>query len=196
MGDATEDRRKAAELPEGDVVRVLLEQHARIRDLFAEVKSETGDHKKQAFDELRALLAVHETAEELVLRPATKRVGDDRGDRVADARNQEESEANKVLKDLESLDVESAEFDAKLAEFEKAVDSHAEAEESEEFPMILDSCDEDERQTMGSHMLTAEKIAPTHPHPSTAGSTTAQFAVGPIASLIDRTRDAIGSAAS
>src|SRR3954462_5207065 len=103
MGDAAEDRRKAAELPEGDVVRVLLEQHARIRDLFAEVKSETGDHKKQAFDELRALLAVHETAEEMVLRPATKRV-DDRGGKVADARNEEESEANKVLKDLESLD--------------------------------------------------------------------------------------------
>jgi hemerythrin superfamily protein len=195
MGDATEDRRKAAELPEGDVVRVLLEQHARIRDLFAEVKSETGEHKKQAFDELRALLAVHETAEEMVLRPVTKRV-DDRGGKVADARNQEESEANKVLKDLESLDVDSADFDARLAEFEKAVDSHAEAEESEEFPLILDSCDESERQTMGSHMLTAEKIAPTHPHPSTAGSTPAQFAVGPIASLIDRTRDAIGFAAS
>jgi hemerythrin superfamily protein len=196
MGDATEDRRKAAELPEGDVVRVLLEQHARIRDLFAEVKSETGEHKQQAFDELRGLLAVHETAEEMVLRPATKRADDDRGAKVADARNEEESQANKVLKDLESLDAESPEFDARLAEFEKAVDSHAEAEESEEFPLILESCDASERQTMGSRMLSAEKIAPTHPHPSTAGSTPAQFAVGPIASLIDRTRDAIGSAAS
>ncbi|HEX3931030.1 MAG TPA: hemerythrin domain-containing protein [Nocardioides sp.] len=195
MGDATEDRRKAADLPEGDVVRILLDQHARIRDLFAEVKAETGEHKKQAFDELRGLLAVHETAEEMVLRPATKRV-DDRGAKVADARNEEEAEANEVLKDLESLDVDSADFDAKLAEFEKAVDSHAEAEESEEFPLILDSCDESERQTMGSHMLAAEKVAPTHPHPSTAGSTPAQFAVGPIASLIDRTRDAIESAAS
>jgi len=196
MGDATEDRRKAAELPEGDVVRVLLEQHARIRDLFAEVKSESGEHKKHAFDELRALLAVHETAEEMVLRPATKRADADRGAKIADARNEEESEANEVLKDLESLDVESSDFDAKLAEFEQAVDSHAESEESEEFPLILDSCDESDRQTMGSHMLAAEKIAPTHPHPSTAGSTAAQFAVGPIASLIDRTRDAIGSAAS
>ena len=196
MGNATEDRRKAAELPEGDVIRVLLEQHARIRELFAEVKSETGEHKKQAFDELRGLLAVHETAEEMVLRPATKRVDGDQGGRIADARNHEESEANVVLKDLESLDVESPEFDQKLAEFEKAVDSHAEAEESEEFPLILASCDEADRQTMGTRMLAAEKVAPTHPHPSTAGSTPAQFVVGPIASLIDRTRDAIGSVRS
>jgi hemerythrin superfamily protein len=193
MGDAAEDRRKAAQLPEGDVVRVLLEQHARIRDLFAEVKSETGDHKKHAFDELRGLLAVHETAEEMVLRPATKSAGGDRGSEVAEARNHEESEANEVLKNLESLDVESAEFDEKLAEFEKAVDDHAEAEESEEFPLILESCDEDDRQSMGKRMLAAEKIAPTHPHPSTAGSTTKQFAVGPIASLVDRTRDAVGA---
>jgi hemerythrin superfamily protein len=196
MGDAAEDRRKAAELPEGDVVRVLLEQHARIRDLFAEVRSETGEHQKHAFDELRGLLAVHETAEEMVLRPATKRADDSQGARVADARNQEESEANEVLKDLESLEVGSAEFDEKLAAFEKAVDSHAEAEEHEEFPLILQSCDESQRKTMGSQMLAAEKVAPTHPHPSTAGSTVAQFAVGPIASLIDRTRDAVGSVGS
>jgi hemerythrin superfamily protein len=193
MGDAAEDRRKAAELPEGDVVRVLLEQHARIRDLFTEVKSETGDHKKHAFDELRGLLAVHETAEEMVLRPATKSADGDRGSQVAEARNHEESEANEVLKKLESLDVESAEFDERLAEFEKAVDSHAEAEENEEFPLILESCDQDDRQSMGKRMLAAEKIAPTHPHPSTAGSTAKQFAVGPIASLVDRTRDAIGA---
>jgi hemerythrin superfamily protein len=191
MGDAAEDRRKAQELPEGDVVRVLLEQHARIRDLFAEVKSESGEHKKHAFDELRGLLAVHETAEEMVLRPVTQSTDGDRGAQVAEARNHEESQANHVLKQLESLDVESPEFDEMLAEFEKAVDSHAEAEENEEFPLILESCDQDARKGMGTLMLAAEKVAPTHPHPSTAGSTTKQFAVGPIASLIDRTRDAI-----
>ena len=193
MGDAAEDRAKAAELPEGDVVRVLLEQHAQIRELFGDVETAVGDHKQHAFDELRALLAVHETAEEMVLRPVTSKIG---RDEVADARNQEEAEANEVLAELEKLEVSSTEFDTRLAQFKKSVDEHAEAEESEEFPLILDSCDEDERQTMGSHMLAAEKIAPTHPHPSTAGSTQAQFAVGPIASLIDRTRDAIGSAAS
>jgi hypothetical protein len=89
-----------------------------------------------------------------------------------------------------------AEFDTRLAEFEKAVDDHAEAEESEEFPAILSSCDEDQRRSMGKHLRAAEGIAPTHPHPSTAGSTTAQYAVGPIASLVDRTRDAIRSAMS
>jgi hemerythrin superfamily protein len=190
MGDATEDRTKAAELPEGDVIRVLLEQHARIRELFQDVRSATGEHKQHAFDELRALLAVHETAEEMVVRPVTTDVG---GGSVAEARNKEEAEANEVLKDLEKLDVSSAEFDQKLAAFEKSVDEHAEKEESEEFPQILARVDEKRRATMGTQLKAAEKIAPTHPHPSTAGSTAAQYAVGPFASLVDRTRDAIKS---
>jgi hemerythrin superfamily protein len=191
MGDAAEDRAKAADLPEGDVIRVLLEQHSRIRELFSEVLSMEGEHKKHAFDDLRALLAVHETAEEMVLRPVTKETA---GQAVVDARNQEEAEANKVLAELEKLDVDSPDFDEKLKTFEKAVDDHAEAEEHEEFPTVLESCDEDRRKKMGTHLRAAEGIAPTHPHPSTAGSTAAQYAVGPIASLIDRTRDAITAA--
>jgi hemerythrin superfamily protein len=191
MGDAAEDRAKAAELPEGDVIRVLLEQHSRIRELFSEVLSMEGEHKKHAFDDLRALLAVHETAEEMVLRPVTKETA---GQAVVDARNQEEAEANKVLAELEKLDVDSPDFDEKLRTLEKAVDDHAEAEEHEEFPTVLESCDQDRRKKMGTHLRAAEGIAPTHPHPSTAGSTAAQYAVGPIASLIDRTRDAITAA--
>src|SRR3954466_12928434 len=158
MGDATEDRAQAAELPEGDVIRILLEQHARIRDLFADVKSAEGEHKQQAFDELRALLAVHETAEEMVLRPATSKAG---GSKVADARNQEESEANEVLKELEKLDATSPDFAAKLAAFEQDVEEHAEKEEHEEFSLILAECGEDERQSMGKQLLSVEKIAPT-----------------------------------
>jgi hemerythrin superfamily protein len=188
MGGAAEDRAKAAELPEGDVIRILLEQHARIRELFKDVKSAEGEHKEHAFGELRALLAVHETAEEMVLRPVTSRTA---GDAVAGARNEEEAEANEVLKALGMMDVTSADFDAKLAEFEKAVDDHAEAEEHEEFPLILRECDESRRQTMGTQIRAAESVAPTHPHPSSAGSTAAQYAVGPFASLVDRTKDLI-----
>ena len=193
MSEARQDLAKAAALPEGDVVRILLEQHARIRELFADVRSAEGEHKQHAFDELRALLAVHETAEEMVLRPVSKDVA---GETVAEARNNEESEANEVLKELEKMDVSSPDFDQKIASFEKAVSDHAENEENQEFPSILAECDEGKRASMGKQIRAAESIAPTHPHPSAAGSTTAQYAAGPFASLVDRTRDAISSATS
>ncbi|KAK1185699.1 hemerythrin domain-containing protein [Streptomyces sp. NBS 14/10] len=191
MSDAKMERRLAAQMPEGDVVGILLEQHARIRDLFADVKGAEGDHKQQAFDELRALLAVHETAEEMIVRPVARETA---GKQEADARNHEEEEANKVLASLEKMDVTSAEFDTRLAEFERAVVDHAEHEENEEFPAVHEGRTEDQLRRMGTMLRAAEKIAPTHPHPSAAGSPAAQWSVGPFASLVDRTRDAINAA--
>jgi hemerythrin superfamily protein len=188
MGEAQEDRAKAAQLPEGDVIRILLEQHARIRELFADVTTAEGDHKSQAFDELRALLAVHETAEEMVLRP---RADGQEWKQVADDRNQEEREANQVLADLERLDPQSDAFLTQLKTFEQAVDAHAEAEESQEFPRVLATLDTEERRKLGDRLRSVQKLAPTHPHPSVAGSPVGQALTGPFASMVDRVRDAI-----
>jgi hemerythrin superfamily protein len=191
MGDANEDRAKAQALPDGDVVGMLLEQHAQIRELFGQVKSQTGEEKQKTFDALRALLAIHETGEELVLRPVTEKVA---GEGVAMARNEEEKEANTVLAKLEKMSVDDADFDAQLAGFEQSVLEHAEAEEHEEFPHIISSCDESQRKTMGTKLKAAAMLGPTHPHPSVAGNRPAQMLTGPFAAMIDRVRDAISSA--
>ncbi|MFC5728656.1 MULTISPECIES: hemerythrin domain-containing protein [Nocardioides] len=190
MGTAAEDRQKAAELPEGDVVRILLEQHARIRELFPAITDSAGARKQELFDELRALLAVHETAEELVLRPMTSTSGEG-AEAIAAARNEEEAAATEVLKELEEVDVGDPDFDVRLATLEHAVLQHAEAEEQEEFPIILQAYDAEVRRAMGLEVRAAEKVAPTHPHPSAAGSTAAQLVLGPFAAIKDRAKDAI-----
>ncbi|MCW2612442.1 MAG: hypothetical protein QOC93_6 [Actinomycetota bacterium] len=189
MSGAVQDRATAGE----DVIDILLRQHGRIRELFGDVKTADGEHKKQAFDELRALLAVHETAEEMILRPVSATVA---GEAIAEARNKEEHEANHVLAELEKMDVTSADFDREFAEFEKAVELHAQNEESQEFPKVRDGVDADRRTRMGTALKAAESIAPTHPHPSTAGSPAAQWLVGPFASIVDRTKDALKKATS
>ncbi|WP_100834736.1 hemerythrin domain-containing protein [Kitasatospora fiedleri] len=173
--------------PREDVVEVLLAQHERIRRLFADVRDARGEHRQQAFDELRALLAVHETGEEMVVRPAAKRAA---GEPEAAARNAEEAEANRALLELEKLDVTSAEFDARLIDFQQAVEAHAQHEETEEFPALRAAYDVEQRRTMGRRLLAAERLAPTHPHPGTAGKPALQWTVGPFASLLDRAKDA------
>ncbi|MGV9253851.1 hemerythrin domain-containing protein [Streptomyces sp. NPDC003697] len=188
MGDAQKDRDEAARMPEGDVVAVLLDQHARIRELFGQVRTSRGDERKRTFDDLRALLAVHETAEEIIVRPVAAGTA---GKAEADARNKEEAEANKVLAELEKMDLDSADFDTRLAAFEQSVLDHAEKEEHEEFPALRAGCPEDQLQTMGRRLQAVEKMAPTHPHPTAAGSPTAQMLTGPFASMIDRARDAL-----
>ena len=177
--------------PHGDVIDILLEQHRRIRELFTQVKRAEGERKQQAFDELRVLLAAHETAEEMVLRPVSCQ---DAGTAVADARNQEEREATRMLAVLEAMDVSSAEFGRAFAGFEQAVLDHAEHEEQQEFPPVRARESQPTLAGMGAVLLAAEMAAPTHPHPSTAGSPIAQWMVGPWASLIDRAQDAIKAA--
>ena len=188
MSDLRGAAAQAIAQPHGDVIDILLEQHRRIRELFTQVKRAEGERRQQAFDELRVLLAAHETAEEMVLRPVSC---NDAGAAVADARNQEEREATRMLAVLEAMDVSSAEFGRVFAEFEQAVLDHAEHEEQEEFPPVRARESQHTLVGMGAVLLAAEMAAPTHPHPSTAGSPIAQWMVGPWASLIDRAQDAI-----
>jgi hemerythrin superfamily protein len=174
-----------------DVINVLLRQHEQIRELFARVKRAKGERKQQTFDELRALLAAHETAEEMVVRPVTAQTA---GREVADARNHEEDEANHELARLEKMDVASPEFDAAFEKFEKSVIRHANKEEREEFPKIRKGRSVEDRIRMGRVLIAVEKVGPTHPHPSTAGSPTAQWVAGPFAAMLDRARDAVTAA--
>lgn len=55
-----------------DVVSFLKAQQEEIKSRFQQVLSATGEQRQEAFDGLRRLLAVHETAEEEV---CTRRPG-------------------------------------------------------------------------------------------------------------------------
>jgi hypothetical protein len=114
----------------------------------------------------------------------------DAGAAVADARNQEERHATRMLSVLEAMDVSSAEFGRMFAEFEHAVLTHAEHEEQEEFPPVRARETQQTLVGMGTVLRAAEMTAPP-PHPATAGSPIAQWMAGRWASLIDRARDAI-----
>ncbi|TDC23592.1 hemerythrin domain-containing protein, partial [Streptomyces sp. 8K308] len=142
----------ASARPGDDVIRILLDQHARIRELFTEVKGASGPHRRQAFDELRALLAVHETAEEMILRPVAKETA---GTAEADSRNREEEAATRVLVMLERMAVDSPDFDRTFLEFEHAVLRHAEREEREEFPAVRAGRTPDELRDMGARLRAA-----------------------------------------
>lgn len=88
----------------------------------------------------------------------------------------------------------SAEFARGLARLEQDVSDHARHEETDEFPRILAECSAREQQRLGERLLRAESAAPTHPHPGAAGSTAAQYTVGPFASLLDKAKDALSRA--
>src|SRR5579875_589674 len=169
----------------------LLAQHQRVEQLLGAVDAAPAEDKQARFDELRELLAVHETAEELILRPVTRKDVPG-GDKIADARIAEENKSKDALAELEKLDVTSPEFANKFAAFKEDVLKHAHNEEEYEFPLVREHEDAEALETMGNRLEMAEKTAPTHPHPS-ARSTGAAAVLGPFASILDRVRDAMSS---
>ena len=171
-----------------DVVDLLIAQHQQVKSLFATLRTTSGEAATEPFDELRKMLAVHETAEEEVIYPALRAAG---ADDIVEARLAEEDEAKKSLADLEQMGPTAPQFPGALAAFEKAVLAHAEAEEREVFPRLKEEIDADERRKMTQALLAAEAIAPTHAHRLAPESALGNLVVGPFVAMVDRVRDAI-----
>lgn len=176
-----------------EVIAFLKAQHALIEDMFDEVLHASDPKaREKPFITLRQLLAVHETAEEMVVHPRVRREVNN-GDAIVDARLEEEHDAKELLSSIESLDITSQQFVDELAKLREAVLDHAEHEETEEFPKLQRKLDTDDLKRMGTAVRAAEAIAPTRPHPGVE-SAKLNLAVGPFASMLDRARDVIEQA--
>jgi hemerythrin superfamily protein len=179
-------------MPDNDVVALLLHQHDEVRRLFAGVKNAGPADRAEAFDRLRRMLAVHETAEELIVHPDARKLIAN-GDLVVDARLAEEHAAKQILVELENLGLEDASFLPKLEELRMAVEDHAEREEQEEFPYLRSAHSDSRLKAMAKAVKVAEALAPTHPHPGVESATN-NLLVGPYATMLDRAYDVISQA--
>jgi hemerythrin superfamily protein len=175
---------------ERDVVDLLLEQHDEVRSLFSELQRARGPAKRELFDDLVRLLAVHESAEEMVVHPMARRKLED-GEQVVEERLEEEDKAKKELAELYDLGVDHPEFDARLQRFAAEVIQHATREEAEEFLRLRSAVDADTLRRMAGALKAAEAAAPTRPHPNAPESAIGNILAGPPIAVFDRIRDAV-----
>lgn len=175
-----------------DVIDLLIEQHMTIRDLFVEVEGATGKARRDAFERLVRLLAVHETAEEQLIHPLARTSVHGRGD-VVDDRLTEEHEAKQTLAALDEMGPDAPEFPGLFAKFRADVLEHAHNEETYEFRYLRGKVPVVELQALVAAVRAAEAVAPTRPHPGVE-SATANTVAGPVLSLFDRTKDLVRKA--
>lgn len=180
--------------PVEDVVDLLLAQHARIEELFLLVTGSTGEARKDAFDDLVRLLAVHETAEEELIHPLVRTLPGAGGDALVEDRLAEERQAKETLTVLIDGGVDAAGFDTGILLLREAVLEHARHEERYEFTQLRQHLPVERLQRLTVAFKAAEAVAPTRPHPG-AESAKANLAAGPVLAVADRVRDAIRRAA-
>lgn len=175
-----------------DAIDLLLAQHARIEQLFREVLDAQGEQRRQRFEELVRLLAVHETAEEEVIHPlARSRI--DAGAEVVQARLAEERMAKELLARLSEDGTDAPDFEDRFITLRDIVLLHAKREERYEFPHLRQVTDVRTRARLADAVRIAEMIAPTRPHPGVE-SATANILLGPGLAMVDRLRDALRDA--
>lgn len=95
----------------------------------------------------------------------------------------QERHGTELLAELDRLDPASPEFDRRFTRLAVEIIAHADHEELEEFPLVRERLDLDERLRMGHALRLAEAAAPRHPTPAAAP--------GAVAAIVDRVRTAL-----
>ena len=173
----------------------LRQQHAEVEALFTAFDEASGAQRVEVFDCLRRALAVHETAEEVVVYPAARLLGEEAA-AIAEARTAEEGQAKQALADLEKLGPDGDGFGVQVRLFRQQVIAHAESEERELFPLLETGLTPEDLRQMGDQVEVAESIAPTHAHPHGPDSGIGNQLLGPFVAMVDKVRDRLHDRAS
>jgi hypothetical protein len=144
--------------PGDELKATLTEQHEHVKELMEAVKNSHGDGRRHAFDEFRVFLAAHEAAEAECVHSVGKAELDDAD--VVDERISEEDEAGEAIAGLEDLGTDHEEFLGRFNELSKNVIDHAEAEEHEELPKVLEAASDDEIDGMLETLSRVPTLAP------------------------------------
>jgi hypothetical protein len=132
-----------------DIFQALLQSHERQRAMSKRLLSDVGDpgQRKQAFDELKAEMAAHETAEERAFYVPLF----EHDDTVDEARHgiAEHHEMDEMVEDLEKATEGSAEWLENLGKLVHKLEHHLKEEEQKFFPEAKKVLDAMQQQQLG-----------------------------------------------
>ncbi|MFG1883547.1 hemerythrin domain-containing protein [Micromonospora sp. NPDC049102] len=175
-----------------DVVDILVADHREVETLFVELETRQGtpEHRRQLADVVIAELVRHAVAEEAYVYPTARKVLPD-GDQIAEHEIAEHADAERTMKDLESVDPSDPRFDELLAHLTSTIRHHVQDEESDLFPRLRAATAQEEMVELAGKVTAFKKIAPTRPHPSAPDHPPANKLLAPGTRIIDRMRDAL-----
>jgi hemerythrin superfamily protein len=172
-----------------DVVDVLTSDHRDVTALIGEIWSVKDPMiRRDLTDTAISELVRHAVAEEMYVYPAMRKYLSD-GEKSVEHDIEEHKELERAMKQLESVDVSSTEFDTGLRRLESLLADHVQDEESEQFPELRSRVSREELVELAGKVETAKKLAPTRPHPGAPNSELFHKLVGPGVGLVDRLRD-------
>ncbi|MGX5186697.1 hemerythrin domain-containing protein [Streptomyces avermitilis] len=176
----------------GNVINELVTDHREVEELFGRIEAlPSGDKDRKLYaDQATIELVRHSVAEEIHLYPAVRKYLPE-GDALADREIDDHSRAERLMKDLESLEAGDTDFDRLIGLLMSEIRSHLADEEENLFPRLEAVAPAEALDELGDKIRRAKKTAPTRPHPSAPDRPPANKLLAPGAGLVDRLRDAL-----
>lgn len=175
-----------------DVVDILVADHREVEALFVELETGQGtlERRRQLVDVVIAELVRHSVAEEAYVYPIARKALPD-GDQIADREIAEHTDAERTMKELESVDPSDPRFDELLAHLMSTIRDHVREEENELFPRLRAATAREELIEAADKVTAVKEIGPTRPHPGKPDHPPANKLLAPGIGLVDRLRDAL-----
>jgi hemerythrin superfamily protein len=175
--------------PSADVIDVLTSDHRDVTALIGEIKTVTDPMiRRDLTDTAISELVRHAVAEEMYVYPVMREYLAD-GENAVQHDIEEHKELERTMKQLEALDVSSAEFNDAILKLETILADHVQDEETEQFPELRRRVPQEKLVELAGKVEMAKKLAPTRPHPAAPNSELFHKLAGPGVGMVDRLRD-------
>ena len=130
-----------------DALRLLMDDHRRVQDLFKRIDDATTD-REQLFRQVAQELRVHAGIEEAFLYPAVRQALRDRVEESLEEHHQYEM----VIDDLAQISPSNPDWQGKFNALKEDVNHHIKDEETELFPKTRQLLSEEQLEELGQRM--------------------------------------------
>ncbi len=139
-----------------NAIELLKADHDKVDRLFQKVKADTeGEKHEELFKQIKAELDVHTHIEETILYPVLKQIAETRA--ITFEGYEEHGVAKTLLEEMNSMDVTSEVWTAKLKVLQEAIEHHVEEEEGDMFKDAREALSQEQIDEIGEKMQLRKK---------------------------------------
>jgi hemerythrin-like domain-containing protein len=177
-----------------DAIQLIKKDHATVERLFK--RFERADDREKHAEMKRIVrkvvkeLSVHAAIEEQALYPALRRAEEGAEDEVLEAL-EEHHLVKLTLLEIDKMSPKDERYGAKMSVLIENVRHHVDEEEHEVLPRLRRALSREELRDLGSTLAVLKRAAPTRPHPGAPDTPPGNYLAGAMASVYDRSRDAV-----
>jgi hemerythrin superfamily protein len=138
-----------------NAIELLKKDHQKVAGLFKKYEGAGDDassEKEELFRMIKRELDVHARIEEEIFYPAAKQVPSEEAKELVAEAGEEHKQIKTLLAELDGMDADDEQFDAKMTVLKEDVEHHVEEEQDEMFPKVRKALGNDRLEDLGRQL--------------------------------------------